>query len=384
MIPRSLRTRFALFTAVLVMVALALFAGLSTALFYHEQMDAFSEDHTVVPSKRDRREAAEGVFTLLSCYAVLLPLNIAAAGGVAWVCGRRFLRHLNELTEAADRVTIQNLHERIPLSGTDDEVTRLTAAFNDLLERLERSVTQIQRFSADASHEFRMPLTLMKCEVENLLRESVHGELTETCERLLLDLHRLNATCDSLLFLTRADAGAIRMVPQAVPFSELCEEVVDDVAALAERQGITVDRTLPGDVKVWGDATLIRRVLLNLLDNALKHNRIGGWIRISGAHEADTVALRIQNSGTPIAREHRQRIFERFYRVDPSRSRHTGGAGLGLSICREIVALHGGELCLEENGESHTSFLAKFPLVPPCADGPKVAPVRRVLATGAA
>ena len=148
-------------------------------------------------------------------------------------------------SDAADGVSIGNLDRRIPDAGTADEVARLTQAFNALLERLERSVLNIKRFTADASHEFRMPLTLMKCEVEALLRDAEKGAaLEESFERLLLEIHHLNGLCDSLLFLTRADAGAVHLTPEPIDLSALCQELLEDVEALAEPAGIRVENAI--------------------------------------------------------------------------------------------------------------------------------------------
>lgn len=343
----SLRSRFALLSAALVASALVIFAALSAALFHHEQLEAFSQDHTRVPSKSDRREAFEGVMTLLACDAVLLPATVAVTTAVAWACGRRLLGHLSSLADAADGITIGNLDRRIPDVGTADEVARLTQAFNALLARLERSVLNIQRFTADASHEFRMPLTLMKCEVESLLCQTEKGGVPdEACERLLLEIHHLNRLCDSLLFLTRADAGAVQITPEPLDLSALCDEMLEDVQALAEPAGIRVQSEIPPGIHVRGDLLLTRRLLLNLLDNALKYNRPGGWIRTSMADRLTEVVLRIENSGPEIPVTEHGRLFQRFHRADAARSRETGGVGIGLSICQEIVHLHGGQIRL--------------------------------------
>jgi two-component system heavy metal sensor histidine kinase CusS len=362
---RSLRSRFALLCAVLVALALVLFAALSAGLYYHEQLDAFSQDHTRVPSKFERREAFEGLMTLLACDAVLLPAAVVVAAATAWACGRRLLEGLSGLADAADGITVGNLDRRIPEAGTADEVARLTQAFNALLERLERSVLNIKRFTADASHEFRMPLTLMKCEVEALLRHAEEGAaLDEPFERLLLEIHHLNRLCDSLLFLTRADAGAVPITPEPIDLSALCQELLEDVEALAEPAGIRVENGIPSSVHVGGDPLLARRLLLNLLDNALKYNRPGGWIRASLDHRQARVTLRIENSGPEIPTAERGRLFQRFHRPDAARSREAGGAGLGLSICREIVHLHGGQIRLARSTAAGTCFEVMLPAEP--------------------
>ncbi|MBV9998476.1 MAG: HAMP domain-containing protein [Verrucomicrobia bacterium] len=362
---RSLRSRFALLCAVLVALTLVLFAALSAGLYYHEQLEAFSQDHTRVPSKAERREAFEGLMTLLSCDAVLLPAAAAVAAAIAWASGRRLLAGLSGLADAADGITIGNLDRRIPEAGTADEVARLTQAFNALLERLERSVLNIKRFTADASHEFRMPLTLMKCEVESLLRHAEKGvALEESFERLLLEIHHLDRLCDSLLFLTRADAGAVRITPEPVDLAALCHELLEDVEALAEPAGIRVENGVPSGIHVRGDPLLTRRLLLNLLDNALKYNYPGGWIRASASNRRTGVTLRIENSAPQIPAPERGRLFQRFHRTDAARHRETGGVGLGLSICREIVHLHGGRIRLAQSTAEGTCFEVTLPAAP--------------------
>ncbi|HEY0791549.1 MAG TPA: ATP-binding protein [Chthoniobacterales bacterium] len=360
---RSLRSRFALLCATLVAVALVLFAGLSAGLFYHEQLDAFSEDHTRVPSKRDQREAFEGVLTLLSCDVILLPTAVAIAAAVAWASGRQLLERLNALADAADGITIRNLNQRIPDAGTADEVVRLTRAFNALLDRLEQSLLNIKRFTADASHEFRLPLTLMKCEVEALLRQPYpYPGSSEAFERLLLEIHRLNRICDSLLFLTQADAGAVQIPAEPVDLSALCNEILEDFQVLAESASLGMaGEVLPG-LRVRGDALLLRRMLLNLLDNARKYNQTGGWIRVAVARGVKGAILRVENSGPGIPEGDQAQLFARFYRVDASRRRETGGAGLGLSICREVALLHGGEIRLKASNSETTCFEVMLPL----------------------
>ena len=362
---RSLRSRFALLCALLVALTLVLFAALSAGLYYHEQLDAFSADHTRVPSKFERREAFEGLMTLLACEAVLLPAAVAIAAATAWACGRRLLEGLSGLADAADGITIGNLDRRIPEAGTADEVARLTQAFNALLERLERSVLNIKRFTADASHEFRMPLTLMKCEVEALLRDAEKGAaLEESFERLLLEIHHLDGLCDSLLFLTRADAGAVQITPEPIDLSALCQELLEDVEALAEAAAIRVKNEIPPGIHVRGDPLLTRRLLLNLLDNALKYNRPGGWIRASASDRQTHVTLRIENSGPEIPAAEQGRLFQRFHRAEAARSRETGGVGLGLSICREIVHLHGGQIRLVHSTAAGACFEVTLPAHP--------------------
>lgn len=365
--PRSLRSRFALLCATLVAVELVLFAGLSAVLFYHEQLDAFSEDHTRVPSKRDRREAFEGLMTLLSCDAILLPAAVGLTAAVAWGCGRRFLERLSALADAADGITIRNLDQRIPETGTADEVVRLTRAFNALLDRLEQSLFNIKRFTADASHEFRLPLTLMKCEVESLLiQPQPDAASSEAFERLLLEIHRLNRICDSLLFLSRADAGAVQIASEPVNVPALCDELLEDFQVLAEPAGIRVIGDVPPGIRVRGDELLVRRLLLNLLDNALRYNRAGGWIRVRAAAASGTqrVTLAVANSGPGIPERNHAQFFERFYRVDASRRRETGGAALGLSICREVALLHGGQIRLKGSNPAETCFEVTLPMEP--------------------
>ncbi len=360
--PRSLRSRFAIFCALLVAGTLVVFAGLSAALFYHEQLEAFSEDHTVVPSADDRSEAWEGGLTLVSSYALLLPAAALGSAAIGWFFATRFLRHLTQLADSADRISIHNLQDRLEVPATLDEVSRLTKAMNELLGRLEASITQIKRFTADASHELRMPLTVMKCEVEALLRDGTSGFSPDAGERLLLEINRLTRLCESLLFLARADADEVDFDPRGVNLSALGLELLEDAQALAESWQIKVDALIEPDVQITGDLQLVRRLLQNLLDNAVKHNVNHGWIRFSIGVREKYGSLVIANSGTPIPPGEQTRLFQRFHRVDPVRATNGSGAGLGLSICREIVALHGGSISLISSNANETSFQVLLPL----------------------
>ncbi len=360
--PRSLRSRFAIFCALLVAGTLVVFAALSAILFYHEQIEAFSDDHSIVPSAEDRSEAWEGALTLVSSYAILLPVAALGSAAIGWFFATRFLRHLTHLADSADRISIHNLQDRLDVPATLDEVSRLTNAMNELLERLEASVAQIKRFTADASHELRMPLTVMKCEVEALLRDGTSSFSPDVCERLLLEINRLARLCESLLFLARADADEIEFDPHGVNLSVLGLELLEDAQVLAESRQIKVDALIEPDVQVTGDTPLIRRLLQNLLDNAVKHNVDYGWIRFLIVGHDRNARLVIANSGTLIPAGEQRRLFERFHRVDPARSVRGFGAGLGLSICREIVALHAGSIRLISSDAKGTSFEVLLPL----------------------
>jgi len=360
---RTLRFKVALLCAMLVAVTLILFAILSAVLFYREQLDALLADRGLTPSLDERAEAQEGVMLLLSTYAVILPFAAGLAAIIAWFSARHFLRHLKGLADAADQVSMQNLHDRVPIASTADEVARLTLAFNSLLERLEHSFTRIKRFTADASHEFRLPLTLMKCEVEDALRDPEAIAQASTFERVLQEINRLNRICDSLLFLAGADSGTIRLDFSRIDLSLLCQEIIEDIRTIAEPKSIAFTADVQSSVFLNCDVHLIRRLLLNLLDNALKYNHAEGWIRLHVGLKAGLAVIAVANSGPEIPAEHRAHLFEPFYRADNSRSRRTGGTGLGLSICREIVALHQGTIRLRKSTGEETIFEVSLPTI---------------------
>jgi signal transduction histidine kinase len=232
---------------------------------------------------------------------------------------------------------------------------------NHSFDRLERSFEQATRFSSDASHELKTPLTIMRGEIELALKYEIDNPQIQTLlDGLLAENQRLCDIVEKLLLLSRADAGTLALSEEDFDFSVACNEVVEDAQILARPKRLSVKSEISPEVRIVADEWYLRRVLLNLLDNAIKFNVDGGSLFISLAKLWDVAEFRIGNTGPGITKEDENRVFDRFYRADPSRSSETSGAGLGLSICREIVAAHGGRMWVEQPRPGWTEFVVSL------------------------
>jgi heavy metal sensor kinase len=353
-----IRSRVALWTAFFLTVELIIFGIASGWVIYNDQLEAFGaiRNHPTSPSVV-RKETDELIFDLTSAYAAALTVAVLVGALGVWWITRKALQPLQEVASAAEQIDTKALSRRLPEPRTQDEVGRLVRVLNHSFDRLERRFEQATRFSSDASHELKTPLTIMRGEIESALKEEVDNPRTQgLLDSLLAETQRLCDIVEKLLLLSRADAGTLTLTKEILDFSAICHELVEDAEILARPKGITTEFQISPDVEVLADESYLRRVLLNLLDNAIKYNVEGGSLSISLTKSDALAVLRIANIGPGIPKEHETRIFERFYRADPSRSSDTSGSGLGLSLCREIVAAHGGQMWLDQKG-SWTAFI---------------------------
>lgn len=306
----------------------------------------------------DLKEVYEILDEMLVAYLVgtLLVLALSALGG-AWLSGR-MLAPVARLTAAAEAIDIHGLDQRVPVPPAHDELQRLALRLNAMLERIEQGVGQARRFSADASHELRTPLTIMRGELDRLLHS---GSLPPEHEARVLRLQeataRLQRITETLLLLARLDSGAAASQHAPLDFSALVLETGEDAALLAEGRTIRLEFDMPPGLFVKGDPEQLRRLVLNLLDNAIRYNHPGGHVTCRLAlTAADRVELRVANPGPGLPEELRTRLFERFSRGDPAHG--VGGHGLGLALAREIARAHGGELRLASpSGTMLTEFV---------------------------
>lgn len=308
------------------------------------------EAGTVIGAVQVGRSEAE-TDALLDRLRTLGLVGLLVGLGIAWAGGSflatRVLRPVDRIARTAQRIGAEDLSLRLDPPVVDDEFGRLSAAFNGMIDRLERAFQRQQRFTADASHELRTPLAVIRSLAEVALTSPqddaydrrVYTSIAEESERL-------GRLVESLLVLARADEGH---APTLGPLD--VDEVMLDAAALVVLRARQQDVTLtvaPGEgYRVRGDASLLTQLVLNLLDNALRHTPPGGRVTLSLTPAATGVALSVADTGSGIAPEHLPRLFERFYRVDRARSRATGGFGLGLAICEWIARVHGGRLTVE-------------------------------------
>jgi heavy metal sensor kinase len=243
-----------------------------------------------------------------------------------------------------------------------DELGHLASVFNETFGRLQASFEQLRRFTADASHEMRTPLTALRAVGEVGLQESRSGEdYREIIGSMLEEADRLNQLVETLLTLARADGGHVRLNRERVDLGDLAREVADHLGALAEdrQQAITVKSS--GPVLAEVDRVVLRQAAINLLDNAIKYSPAGGTIRLVADARPGEAILGVQDSGPGIAPEHVAHIFERFYRIDKGRSRDAGGVGLGLSIARWAVEVHGGHIEVESPATGGSVFRIVLP-----------------------
>jgi heavy metal sensor kinase len=297
---------------------------------------------------------------LRNTYLAALAAALVLVAGGAWFVARRALRPVTALTQTAQRVTARGLDQRIPAMTGDAEFNRLVIVFNEMLDRLEKSFTQATRFSADASHELKTPLARLQAELEQALESAPSGSPQQEIFSSLLDeVGRLKAIVQKLLLLSLADAGRLQLQRQPVNLTRMLEGVIEDCRLQAPH--LVVEQVLAPDIAVGADPELLEQALQNLASNAIKHNHDRGRIRFELVREADRALVRVGNTGPGVPPADRERIFERFYRADKSRSSKVEGVGLGLSLAREIVRAHGGELVLEDCGNLLTTFAIRLP-----------------------
>ncbi|MDZ8081667.1 MAG: ATP-binding protein [Nostoc sp. DcaGUA01] len=294
-------------------------------------------------------------------FLVSIPGALLLVAVGAWVVAGSALRPIHQLTGVIQQVTVKGLDQRIPIGTTDVEFVELIRVFNQMLERLERSFTQASRFSADAAHELKTPLTILQGELERTLQQVEPGsEVQQRLSNLLDEVRRLSGIMRKLLLLSLADAGQMSLYLVEVDMSELLMEMLEDVELLAPH--LSVQSDIPDGLKVQGDRDLLIQVLQNLLSNAIKYNLANGWIEIH-AHQTQTMLhINITNASKDIPASDRLRLFDRFYRGDRARTRKVEGIGLGLSLAREIVRAHRGDLTLDSTTfVGQTAFTLSLP-----------------------
>lgn len=290
----------------------------------------------------------ESVASLVGGLAIMIPITLVVLGAVVWCLVGRTLRPVEAIRSEVTRIEPTDLRRRVPQPGTGDEIDRLAATMNDMLDRLQRATERQQRFVADASHDLRTPLARMRATLE------VGGAEVESLLGDVIDMQRL---VEDLLYLARADEGQLTI--DAVPL-DLDDLVLREVRRLEARQRVGVDYSHVSGAHVSGDAGQLTRAIRNLVDNAERHAT--SLVALSLAERNGSAVLTVADDGPGVAGEDAEIIFERFRRLDDARSVRTGGAGLGLAIARDIVERHGGTVRLRPTGEPGATFEMTVPL----------------------
>jgi len=351
----SIRVRLtAWYTAVLalMLVVYAAVTFLAVRHEFHEQLEEEAHANAELaaatsPEARVEQQLDE----ILLVLALGLPVVVALAGAGGYLMARRALAPIDQLAAESRRITADRLHERLTVPNAHDEIGRLAAVVNETFGRLESSFDQLRRFTADASHELRTPLSVIRGIGELGLRETrTPAEYKEAMGSMLEEVDRLTRLVDTLLQLSRGDAGMLRLSRDVVDLADLAREVAASLNLLAEERRQRLDVAAAASVRVLADRCVLRDAVTNLVDNAIKYSPAGSTIRIHVDGGPERATLTVADEGAGIAPEHRDRIFDRFYRIDEARSREMGGAGLGLAIAKWAVEANGGQIALEPAG----------------------------------
>lgn len=349
----TIRNRLTLWFGGILLVSLVIMTGVVHFEFTEQQARLQRRDQ---PPEPIWEETAE----IILFYGLPAGLLLLAGG---WILLRKSLAPISALTQAAETVQLNSLGARLPRSGNGDELDRLTAVFNDMTARLDGSFQHIREFTLHASHELKTPLTILRGEFETALREEPLTEAQR--ERLfshLDEVQRLAQIVDGLTLLTKADAGQVAIRREHVAFDELVRDSVEDAQTLGQSRGLTVTLDATTRTAVCGDRHRLRQLLLNLADNAVKYCDAGGRVTFSLARAGGLVELRLTNTGPGLPPELQPRVFERFFRGDPSHSHDTEGSGLGLAIAEWIVKAHGGTIRFESEAGTKTTVTVHLPL----------------------
>jgi heavy metal sensor kinase len=306
----------------------------------------------------------ERVNAFLFSALIALPLSLAIAGIPAYQLAKKSLEPVQQMALRAEQITAAELDRRLPTPNPNDELGHLALVINALLDRLQQSFDQLRRFTSDASHELRTPLAAIRSVGEVGLQKGTSvSEYRETIGSMLEEVNRLTQLVDSLLTMSRADAAQVHLRISVFDIGRVLAEIIAVVEVLAgeKHQNVILHAGPPLDVK--GDPLLIRQAVLNVLHNAIKYSPEGSVIEVRVSRDDKRVLITVTDNGPGIPFEHRAKVFDRFYRVDPARTRQTGGAGLGLSIARWAARAQGGDITILDS-ELGAAFLISVPLGP--------------------
>jgi heavy metal sensor kinase len=291
-----------------------------------------------------------------------LVLLLASTGGY-WL-SRRALAPVARVTHMAQAIGMHNLTERLPLRGVDDELDRLSETLNGMFARLDDAFRRVAQFSADASHELRTPLAIIRTAAEvTRRRPRTEAEYAAALDRIVAESERTTQLIDDLLMLARADADPNRLVMEPMDLAEAAREACEEGRILADASGLHFAAHLPLACPAVGEPQALRRLLLILIDNAVKYTPASGTVCVGMTVTRSGATIEVRDTGVGIAPSDVPRIFERFYRVATDRSRQTGGVGLGLAIAHWIATTHGGTIAVESELGAGSAFRVTLPIV---------------------
>jgi heavy metal sensor kinase len=323
-------------------------------------------EQTLILGVADPQRKYEGVLTAFTSVLLLsTPFILAIATVCGLWLGRHALTPVARITEDARAITASNLSARLAVPDSKDELQQLSETLNEMLERIEQSFTRTKQFTSDASHELRAPMTLIYTAAQySLRRERSREELVDSMRKILRESQRTTALVDDLLLMARGDAGSEPAELELMDAVTLLRDLAEQATAMAAAKNIHVSLQLEAEaLPVRANAAKLRRLLLILLDNALKFTSSGGSVKIEGNSDATEVAISVADTGAGISPDDLPHIFERFWRADKVRSREAGGTGLGLAIAKQIADQHGATLGVESEMGRGSVFTIRLPKV---------------------
>ncbi len=295
------------------------------------------------------------------CLAISCPLVLALQGLLGTLFVRRLLSPLEQIRSHAVRISRANLSERVPEPALTGELRDLARTFNEMLERLDLAFQDLHNFAADAAHELRTPLANLRLEIETAAQGNLApGEYEKIFASVAEEVDRMNRVVADLFTLAKMDLRQLALEKERVSLRLLLDEARETWQPSAGERGIEI-RVEGKDVEVSANPGALRRVLMNLTENALKYNVRGGRVTLSVERENGTAKVRVRDTGIGMAAEHLPKLFHRFYRVDSGRSRQTGGAGLGLAVCKSFIEAHEGTISVESEAGIGTTFTVALP-----------------------
>jgi signal transduction histidine kinase len=377
---RSIRVRLTLlYSGVLFLVAallvVGLYLGLSLSLrdepvsqgVIREQVQvndgSATEERTFVDAQSFEHLVNERTLRNLRLFSLLsLAALFVASLAVGWVIAGRVLAPIAHITQVAREIQVRELSRRIELDGPDDELKRLADTFDSMLARLDAAFASQRRFVADASHELRTPLATIKANLELALTDADGNAESRARAAAVIKraIDRMARLTDDLLALARLDAPTNGHGP--VDLAAVVEDAREEFAAAAAARGVGIEVVAGTEQAVAGDRDVLKRALANLLDNAFRHSPDGVPVRLAAERRNGWAVLSVADGGTGLTPDEQQLVFERFWRSDASRSRESGGAGLGLAIVRRIAESHGGEVGVTSSPGAGATFELRLPV----------------------
>ena len=355
------------YSAILISLTILLIIGLNIAVRQASMEPPVAFGQVIVIDEQSPRDiffmARQAQLDLLRNYSIIGICCLTALGGVSiYFLSRKMLKPVDRVSSLAARISSTNLKERINYAGPDDEIKRLADTFDGMLGRLENSFDSQKQFVQDASHELRTPIAIAQTNIEVLeMDDKVTIKDYERLKDILkMNLERMSTLSEKLLLLSESEQGQTNW--STVNLTPLLTELTTEFKTKGSESGINIElAAIEQNIPVLGDAFRLKQAFVNLVDNAIKYSKPGGEVKISARTDDMQVVIEIKDNGIGISQADQQRIFERFYRVDKSRSRAQGGSGLGLAIVKKIAEEHGGTISVESTLVEGSTFRITLP-----------------------